>query len=447
MIEQEVVAAFLEHEGKILILKRSTHPVSRRARWTVLWSYLRHEPFRQALQAIKEETGLAESDVSLVRAGDPMEVDHRRAGVKWILYPFLFRVRDPRKIVSSEPGEQRKWVTRDGFRRARPQPWLVEALQKLTSPPEGKEPPEPVRKLVHRIAMDRVHGASYLTEQALRAFEILAGASAASGRDEFLAEFRGTVIELAFCRTGISSIANAVSRLATHWTKALKKNTSPAEMRRQLVSLSRGYQDRLEESRLNAAREAALRVEADSTLLTMSLSSSFLAFAEALPQKRINVIVAESRPQMEGRETARVLAKMGIPVTLITDAEIGHFAWFADSVLVGADSILPDGSVVNKIGTRLMALAARDAGIPFIVISDTWKIHICGSFAPEEKGPSEVMKNPPEGVRVRNIYFDVTPPELVSRFVTEKGTFTAAGIRRIRDRLLSSVPDFLKQKL
>jgi len=56
------------------------------------------------------------------------------------------------------------------------------------------------------------------------------------------------------------------------------------------------------------------------------------------------------------------------------------------------------------------------------------------------------MKNPPDGVRVRNVYFDVTPPELVSRFVTEKGIFTAAGIRRIRDRLLSSVPDFLKQK-
>jgi len=134
-----------------------------------------HEPFRQALQEIKEGTGLAKSDVSLVSAGDPMEVDRRRAGIKWIVYPFLFRVKNPRKIRPPEPGGGRKWVTLDGFRRSRPLPWLVDALEKLASPPERKEPPEPVRKVVHGIATDRVHGASYLTEEALRAFEIWPG--------------------------------------------------------------------------------------------------------------------------------------------------------------------------------------------------------------------------------------------------------------------------------
>ena len=96
--------------------------------------------------------------------------------------------------------------------------------------------------------------------------------------------------------------------------------------------------------------------------------------------------------------------------------------------------------------SMFMALAAADAGVPFHVITDTWKIQICGTFSPEEKKPGEVMKNPPEGVRVRNIYFDVTPAERICRFFTEKGVRTPAGMKRIRAQLLSQVPDFLRQR-
>ena len=78
--------------------------------------------------------------------------------------------------------------------------------------------------------------------------------------------------------------------------------------------------------------------------------------------------MSEARPLNEGVRTARRLAEKGVSVTLITDAQMGLFVREAEAVVVGADSVLPDGSLVNKIGTHLLALAAREAKVPFYVM-------------------------------------------------------------------------------
>jgi translation initiation factor 2B subunit (eIF-2B alpha/beta/delta family) len=103
------------------------------------------------------------------------------------------------------------------------------------------------------------------------------------------------------------------------------------------------------------------------TIMTHSLSSTVLNVFEKLQDSRIAALVTESRPLNEGYILARRLSEWCIPTQLITDAQMGLFAAQADMALVGADSLLADGSLLNKTGSYLLALAAQDAKIPFCV--------------------------------------------------------------------------------
>jgi methylthioribose-1-phosphate isomerase len=149
--------------------------------------------------------------------------------------------------------------------------------------------------------------------------------------------------------------------------------------------------------------------------------------------KRVFVIVDETRPFLQGaRLTAWELARDGIPVTLVTDNMSGHLMsrGEVDVVIVGADRIAANGDVANKIGTYMIAVLARRHGIPFYVAAPLSTIDAraaSGDAIPiEERGPAEVRGHagaiwaPPE-VAVRNPVFDVTPAELVTAIITEKG--------------------------
>ncbi|NIU84802.1 MAG: hypothetical protein GWN31_12955, partial [Candidatus Thorarchaeota archaeon] len=91
------------------------------------------------------------------------------------------------------------------------------------------------------------------------------------------------------------------------------------------------------------------------TVITHSHSSTVYLALSHRPDLR--VIIPESRPLFEGRSLAKDLASHGLKVTLMVDAAMAAFAREADAALVGADSVLADGTIVNKIGTRLLALA------------------------------------------------------------------------------------------
>jgi methylthioribose-1-phosphate isomerase len=145
------------------------------------------------------------------------------------------------------------------------------------------------------------------------------------------------------------------------------------------------------------------------------------------------VVATESRPLLQGaRLTVYELGKLGIPHELIVDsAAAGLVAGGAiDAVVLGADRIAGNGDVANKVGTLSHALAARHAGIPFVVVAPTSTIDLaCPSgreITIEERAADEVTEIGGRsltiaGTRVRNPAFDVTPSELVSAIVTERG--------------------------
>lgn len=161
--------------------------------------------------------------------------------------------------------------------------------------------------------------------------------------------------------------------------------------------------------------------------------------------KRISVIANETRPYLQGaRLTAWEMVQERIPVTLITDNMAGYVMRLGkvDLIIVGADRIAANGDVANKIGTFSLAVLASRHGIPFYVAAPLSTIDIAiadGSAIPiEERSASEVtgygdIRWAPEGVAVFNPAFDVTPAELVSGIVTEKGVVARPDAGKIRN--------------
>jgi len=163
--------------------------------------------------------------------------------------------------------------------------------------------------------------------------------------------------------------------------------------------------------------------------------------------KRVAVIASETRPYLQGaRLTAWEMVQERIPVTLITDSMAGHLMQLGkvDVVIVGADRIAANGDVANKIGTYPLAVLAARHALPFYVAAPLSTIDAdtpAGSAIPiEQRDPAEVtgyagLRWAPEGVSVANPAFDITPADLVTALITEKGVLRRPDVRGIRELL------------
>lgn len=151
--------------------------------------------------------------------------------------------------------------------------------------------------------------------------------------------------------------------------------------------------------------------------------------------KRLSVIATETRPVMQGsRLTAFELQHDGIDVSLIPDTAVGHMMsrGVIRRVIVGADRVLRTGHVFNKIGTYQVAILANKHKVPFYVAAplSTFDFESSpGDVVIEERSVDEVVKIgkkrvAPKGVRVFNPAFDMTPPELITGIITERGVLT-----------------------
>ncbi len=160
--------------------------------------------------------------------------------------------------------------------------------------------------------------------------------------------------------------------------------------------------------------------------------------------KRIEVFACETRPFLQGaRLTAWELLRESIPTTLITDNMAGHFlsSGRVGCVVVGADRIAANGDVANKIGTYTLAVLSHENGVPFYVAAPISTLDLSlasGDEIPIEQRPAEEVTHvfgvrvAPEGVRVENPAFDVTPHRYVTAIVTERGVARAPYAESLR---------------
>jgi len=196
----------------------------------------------------------------------------------------------------------------------------------------------------------------------------------------------------------------------------------------------------VEASLQRIAENASRIVENGDVLLTHSFSLTVIKALESAMKRgiRFEVYVTESRPFGEGIAMAERLSALGIPVTLIVDSAVRYVMSEIDKVIVGADALASDGSVVGKVGTSQLALAAKYSGTEFIVVAGLYK------FLPDTlrgfRFDPEVLSDPglvlsskamPElqgRVKTAAPVLDVTPPRYIDAVVTEFGVVSPQAV-------------------
>ncbi len=162
--------------------------------------------------------------------------------------------------------------------------------------------------------------------------------------------------------------------------------------------------------------------------------------------KKIQIIADETRPVLQGcRLTAWELMEDNIPVTLITDNTAGALLRQGEInlAIVGTDRTVANGDVANKIGTYSLAVLCRENSVPFYVAAPLSSIDFSipsGDLIPiEERNAEEVthifgFQIAPEGVKVKNLAFDVTPAKYVTGIITEKGVFRPEDLHKLNEK-------------
>ena len=129
--EKRVVTCFLESDGEILILRRSEQVSSYQGKWAGVSGYIEKTANEQTLTEIAEETGLSQEDVILVRKGEPLIIEDEKLGVKWIVHPFLFHLKDRDKIKIDWEHKEARWIKPEDIDSYETVPKLKETLAQV----------------------------------------------------------------------------------------------------------------------------------------------------------------------------------------------------------------------------------------------------------------------------------------------------------------------------
>ncbi len=156
------------------------------------------------------------------------------------------------------------------------------------------------------------------------------------------------------------------------------------------------------------------------SILTISNSKTVFEILRKLRTENCKLLtVSESRPKLEGRILAKKLNKEKISVALITEAMSASYVRKCDCVIIGADTVLRNRSVVNKVGSFQLALLCNYFQKPFYVITEKSKFSLKNEFKQIGESTEEIWKDAPKGVAIKNIYFEKIPASLISKIITD----------------------------
>jgi ribose 1,5-bisphosphate isomerase len=285
--------------------------------------------------------------------------------------------------------------------------------------------PDIIQDTAEKIRKLQVQGARNVAIAAVQALQTHASQTRAETKAQFLAELKEAQAVFAAARETEPLMRNALRCIISQTQNAHTQNIGV--LRENVVANAGRFLKDLEASREQIAEIGAKRIGDGSVVFTHCHSSTVTRLlAKAKEQgKTFRVICTETRPAFQGRITAKELAGLGIDTTFIVDSAARTFIGDADIVVVGADAITSEGNVVNKIGTSAIAVIAREARVPFYVVSELLKFDpetLYGECEKiEQRSPSEVWSEAPKGLAVRNPAFDVTPNRYIHGIICEEG--------------------------
>ncbi|UEC43514.1 MAG: Ribose 1,5-bisphosphate isomerase [Methanothrix sp.] len=284
-------------------------------------------------------------------------------------------------------------------------------------------PMEELLDTAEKIRTMEIRGAALIGRAAASALQDFALSIEAASLEEFNGEVRRAAEILLDTRPTAVSLSNAIRTVMRYRGDDLEAARS---------SLAENADSFVERSLMAVERIGEIgsrRILDGDVILTHCNSSVALSIIKTAfdAGKDIRVIATESRPRYQGHLTIKTLDGWGIETELVVDSAVRSVINEVDHVIVGADVITANGSLVNKIGTAAIALAASEARTSFVVAAETYKFSpetIMGELVPiEERSPEEVYPGISElaHVRVRNPAFDVTPHRYIDVICTEIG--------------------------
>jgi len=419
-----VVTAFLRDRGEVLLVRRGDAVGTYSGRWGGVSGYVEDDtggPIEDAIREVREETGIPEGDLTLVRRGDAVAVDDAEGA--FIVHPFLFDC-DARAVEPNEELAAWEWIQPTAMLERETVPRLWDAYRA-------------VGPTVGAVAGDRTHGSAAVSVRALEALrDEAADAALADGGDPAAGDdgwkrVADTARALRNARQGMAALATRVNRVMDEAAR------TPAAVRDRAIRAV----DAAADADDRAAREAAAALSdhgdagESPAVLTLSRSGTVAATLERLDGP---VFVAESEPGGEGREVAASLAADrdepaatdDRAVTLLPDSAVASLLadGRVDAALAGADAVFPDGSVANKVGTRGLALSAAREGVPVYAATARDKVVPVGAAFHPETVPFEAAG----GVATYAPLFDRAPADCVT-VVTEDGPLDAGAVRAVSE--------------
>jgi translation initiation factor 2B subunit (eIF-2B alpha/beta/delta family)/8-oxo-dGTP pyrophosphatase MutT (NUDIX family) len=415
--ETPVVTVFLRNQGEVLLLRRSADVGSYPGQWGAVAGHVEDEdPGASALNEIEEETRLREQDVTQVRQGTSFTVDDEERGPRWVVHPFLFDT-ETRSIKTNWETDESEWVSPTAILRRDTVPDLWTSYRRVAPSIIG-------------LTDDTTHGSARLSIRALEVLRDRAGmlaTSEASTIEDAQARLVDTVQRLLDARPSMAALANRIHRVMSASRPELAPEAVETNAHEAIHDALRADAD--------AAKHAAAQVQ-NMHVFTLSRSGTVLeALRGADPPPTVTIAV--SKPGGEGIGVAERLVDAGLDVTLIPDTALARRLDEApvDAVLVGADTVLPSGAVVNKVGTRAAALAAERAGVPLHVVCAADKISVSEETVDESVRRRAVY----DGAKDLGVWaprFDTTPAGLVTgSFFTERGPLSPDEVGAVADEL------------
>jgi ribose 1,5-bisphosphate isomerase len=289
-----------------------------------------------------------------------------------------------------------------------------------------------------KIKRLEIQGARNVAIAAITSVEAAAKESNAKTKQDLMAELSEAKAVLfasrstePLMRNGLCSVIQAIESSDETDVKKLSDLVS---------EVSGDFLESLEQSKKRIACIGSKRISQNSRVLTHCHSSTVMNMLKQAKadEKVFEVVCTESRPVFQGRITAKEMLDSKIKTTMIVDSAVRHFVNQVDFVLVGADAITSEGNIVNKVGTSMIALAAKEARTPFYVATELLKfdpVTVFGSYERiEERGTEEVWSSPPHGLIIRNPAFDVTRRDFIHGIICEEGIVPPHSISELISR-------------
>lgn len=296
--------------------------------------------------------------------------------------------------------------------------------------------PREVVKIGQDIKFMKVRGAGRIARAAVRGLLITSRASNAVSTDRFLNELNEVSSFLLKTRPTAVSLPNGLRYVLKRVSEAKEKGLDVDQLKSITAKTALEFIKNSKDAVRKIGEIGAHRINDGDVILTHCNSDTALTILTTAWDygKKFRVYVTETRPRFQGLISMKILGERGIPVTLIIDSAARYFMNKIDKVIVGADAIAANGAVINKIGTSLIALAAKEARTSFFVAAETYKFSpetVIGALVKiEERDASEVIPlsqlRKYKTVKVKNPSFDVTPAEYVDLIITEKGIIPPA---------------------